>query len=68
MALAGPLPDGLIVVSSRASHEMVGKCVRVGVGALGAISAPTSLAISLAQRSGLRLFGFCRGEAAVTYA
>lgn len=68
MALQGPLPAGLVVVSSRASHEMVSKCVRVGVGALGAISAPTSLAISLAQRSGLRLFGFCRGDSVVAYA
>ena len=75
LALAGQLPAassgpsaGLVVVSSRASHEMVSKCVRAGVGTLGAISAPTSLAISLAQRSGLRLFGFCRGEAAVAYA
>jgi FdhD protein len=74
MALAGQLPAspsltsaGLVVVSSRASHEMVSKCVRVGVGTLAAISAPTSLAISLAQRNGLRLFGFCRGEAAVAY-
>ena len=79
MALAGRLPaarsdvpsdaaSGLIVVSSRASHEMVSKCVRVGVGVLGAISAPTSLAIRLAQRSGLRLYGFCRGDTVVAYA
>jgi FdhD protein len=59
---------GLVVVSSRASHEMVSKCARVGVGTLGAISAPTSLAIALAQRNGLRLFGFCRGDAVVAYA
>lgn len=68
MALQGPLPPGLVVVSSRASHEMVSKCVRMGVDTLGAISAPTSLAITLAQRSGLRLFGFCRGDAVVAYA
>jgi FdhD protein len=84
LALAGQLPmsnvspesnlahsgaeNGLVVVSSRASHEMVSKCVRVGVGTLGAISAPTSLAIALAQRSSLRLFGFCRGDAVVAYA
>lgn len=60
--------DGVAVVSSRASHEMVGKCVRVGLGTLGAISAPTSLAIELAQRSGLQLFGFCRGDSVVAYA
>lgn len=75
LVLAGQLPvsssgpsAGLVVVSSRASHEMVSKCVRAGVGTLGAISAPTSLAISLAQRSGLRLFGFCRGDSVVAYA
>ena len=68
MALAGPLPTGVVVVSSRASHEMVSKCARMGVGALGAISAPTSLAIRLAQRSGLRLYGFCRGDTVVAYA
>ena len=63
-----PLPGGLAVVSSRASHEMVSKCVRVGMGGLAAISAPTALAIDLASRSGLRLFGFCRNDSAVAYA
>jgi len=77
LALAGQLPmssdgsnavgSGLVVVSSRASHEMVSKCVRVGVGTLGAISAPTSLAVSMARRQGLRLYGFCRGDAVVAY-
>lgn len=73
---AGQLPlsastagsGGMVLVSSRASHELVSKCVRVGVGTLGAISAPTSLAITLARRSGLRLYGFCRGDAVVAYA
>lgn len=65
---AASSPGGVVVVSSRASHEMVSKCVRVGLGTLGAISAPTSLAIELAQRSGLSLFGFCRGDAVVAYA
>lgn len=61
-------PEGLALVSSRASHEMVSKCVRVGIGTMAAISAPTALAIQLAERSGLRLFGFCRGDSAVEYA
>ncbi|MFZ5528698.1 MAG: formate dehydrogenase accessory sulfurtransferase FdhD [Pseudomonadota bacterium] len=61
-------PDGLALVSSRASHEMVSKCVRAGIGAMAAISAPTTLGIELARRSGLRLFGFCRGDSAVEYA
>jgi FdhD protein len=63
-----PLPSGLAVVSSRASHEMVSKCVRLGMGGMAAISAPTALAIDLARRSGLRLFGFCRNDSAVVYA
>jgi FdhD protein len=61
-------PDGLALVSSRASHEMVSKCVRAGIGAMAAISAPTTLGIELARRSGLRLFGFCRGDSVVEYA
>lgn len=61
-------PNGLALVSSRASHEMVSKCVRAGIGTMAAISAPTALAIQLAERSGLRLFGFCRGDSAVEYA
>ena len=60
--------EGLALVSSRASHEMVSKCVRAGIGAMAAISAPTTLGIELARRSGLGLFGFCRGDSAVEYA
>lgn len=62
-----PLPPGLALVSSRASHEMVSKCVRLGMGGMAAISAPTALAIELARRSGLRLHGFCRNDSAVAY-
>ena len=63
-----PTSGGLAVVSSRASHEMVSKCVRLGMGGMAAISAPTALAIDLARRSRLRLFGFCRNDSAVAYA
>ncbi len=63
-----PMSAGLAVVSSRASHEMVSKCVRLGMGGMAAISAPTALAIDLARRSGLRLYGFCRNDSAVAYA
>jgi FdhD protein len=58
---------GFVVVSSRASHELVSKCVRMGLGTLASISAPTSMAIAMARRSGLRLLGFCRDERAVDY-
>ena len=58
---------GFVVVSSRASYELVRKCARVGIPALAAISAPTSLAVDVAQRAGMRLFGFCRADQAVDY-
>jgi len=58
---------GAALVSSRASHELVSKCVRAGIGTMAAISAPTTLAIDLARRHGLQLFGFCRKDSAVEY-
>lgn len=60
--------DGFVVMSSRASYELVRKCARLGVPALAVISAPTTLAIDIAQQAGLQLYGFCRGERAVLYA
>ena len=67
-ALAGRLGErGFAIVSSRASYELVRKCARVGIAALAAISAPTTLAIDIASAAGLQLYGFCRGEQAVCY-
>jgi FdhD protein len=60
--------EGFVVMSSRASYELVRKCARLGVPVLAAISAPTSLAIDIAQQAGMQLYGFCRGEQAVRYA
>lgn len=62
-----PHNQGFIVMSSRASYELVRKCARLGVPLLATISAPTSLAIDIARRAGMQLFGFCRGEQAVRY-
>jgi FdhD protein len=62
-----PFDRGFVVMSSRASYELVRKSVRLGVPVLAAISAPTSLAIDIAREAGLRLYGFCRGEQAVRY-
>jgi FdhD protein len=68
LALAGRLGEpGFVVMSSRASYELVRKCARLQVGALAAISAPTSLAVDIARQSGLQLYGFCRGQQAVDY-
>jgi FdhD protein len=59
--------SGFVIVSSRASVELVRKCAHLGVGALAAISAPTSLAVEVARHTGIQLYGFCRGEQVVHY-
>ncbi|MCW7539942.1 formate dehydrogenase accessory sulfurtransferase FdhD [Aquabacterium sp. A7-Y] len=58
---------GFVIVSSRASYELVRKCARLSLPALAAISAPTTLAVDIARQAGLRLFGFCRENGAVEY-
>lgn len=55
-------------ISSRVSYEMAAKAVRAGLEVLAAISAPSSLAIELAQRHGLTLCGFVRDDRAMIYA
>lgn len=52
--------EGFVLVSSRASYEMVQKVCQVNIPTLIAISAPTTLAITLAQQAGLNLVGFAR--------
>jgi len=67
-ARAGQLrKPGFVVMSSRASYELVRKCARLNVAALATISAPTDLAIQIAQAAGLQLWGLCRGAQAVRY-
>ncbi len=69
MARAGIAPQsGFAVVTSRASYEMVMKAAQAGIALLAAISAPTALAIALAQSSGLTLVGFARAHGHVVYA
>lgn len=62
-----PAP-GFILVTSRASFEMVEKAAIFGAGTLVAISAPTSLAIERAEALGLTLVGIARPDAALLYA
>lgn len=59
--------DGFVVVTSRASMEMVQKTVTAGFGCLVAISAPTRLAVDLADAAGLCLIGFAKPERWVAY-
>ncbi len=52
--------SGFALVSSRASYEMVYKAAAVGIELLMAVSAPTTLAVEFAERSGVSLVGFAR--------
>jgi FdhD protein len=56
-----PLTDKVLVTSGRASYEMVVKAIRVGIPVVASVSAPTSLAVQLAQDRGLTLVGYLRG-------
>jgi FdhD protein len=58
---------GFIIVTSRASYEMVQKTAFLGIGLLVAISAPTGLAIRLAEEAGVTLVGFARDNKHVIY-
>jgi len=62
-----PLTGSILLVSGRASFELVQKAVMIGVPVLAAVSAPSSLAAELATETGLTLVGFLRGTTMNVY-
>ncbi len=63
-----PLSGALLVVSGRAGFEIAQKAIAAGVPLVAAVSAPSSLAVSVARDFGLTLVGFLRGARFSVYA
>ena len=61
------LQRGFVIISSRASYEMVVKSCQAGISCLVAVSAPTALAIKLAKDADLTLIGFARPGRFISY-
>lgn len=55
-----PMARGLVVMTSRASYELIQKTVLAGIPLLAVVSAPTALAVQTAHTHGLTLLGFLR--------
>jgi FdhD protein len=63
-----PLTGHVLLVSGRTSFELAQKALMIGLPVLAAVSAPSSLAVSLAEEGGMTLIGFLRGTAMNVYA
>lgn len=58
---------GFVLMTSRASYEIVQKAAAVGIAVVAAVSAPTGMAVRVAIDSGVTLIGFVRGERHCVY-
>jgi formate dehydrogenase accessory protein FdhD len=59
--------EGFLVMTSRASYEIVHKAAAAGIAIVVAISAPTDLAIRIADEAGITLVAFARGQTMTAY-
>lgn len=62
-----PLTGYSLAISGRGGYEIIQKAVTAGIGAVVAVSAPTSLAVETAREFNLRLLGFARNGQAIRY-
>jgi FdhD protein len=62
-----PAPDRALFVSGRTSYEIVQKAAVAGLAIVAGVSAPSSLAVETADRMGITLVGFVRGESMNVY-